>query len=106
MVSVWEQMRQGQILCRNHIGLFQREEFEFPAIRQIRSLIRNQSGQLAKSAFGRKLSQRIPQVKQELRANFADEYPPDSLEEWLKRLFEPYEAMFAGLGMFQEQSEV
>ena len=68
--------------------------------------MRNQSGQLAQSAFGRELSQRIPQVKQELRENFADEYPPESLEEWLKRLFEPYDAMFAGLGMIQQQSEV
>lgn len=75
-------------------------------IRQIRSLMRNQSGQLAQSAFGRKLSQRIAQVKQELRENFADEYPETSLEEWLKRLFEPYDAMFAGLGTIQQQSEV
>ena len=75
-------------------------------IRQIRSLMRNQSGQLAQSAFGRELSQRIPLVKQELRENFADEYPPESLEEGLKRLFEPYDAMFAGLGMIQQQSEV
>ena len=74
-------------------------------IRQIRSLMRNQSGQLAQSAFGRKLSQRIPQVKQELRANFADEYPEAPLEEWLKRLFEPYDAMFAGLGMLLDKKE-
>ena len=66
-------------------------------IRQIRSFMVNQSGQLAKSAFGQKMRQRIPQVKQELREHFADEYPKGSLEEWLKRLFEPYEAMFAGL---------
>ena len=75
-------------------------------IRQIRSLMRNQSGQLVQSAFGRQLSQRIPQVKQELRESFADEYPPESLEEWLKRLFELYDAMFAGLTMLQHQSEV
>ena len=75
-------------------------------IRQIRSFMRNQTGQLTQSAFGRKLSQRIAQVKQELRANFADEYPEAPLEEWLKRLFEPYDAMFAGLGMIQQLNKI
>ena len=74
-------------------------------IRQIRSLIRNQSGQLAQSVFAQELRQRIPQIKQELRENFADEYPETSLEEWLKRLFEPYDAMFAGLGMLRDKKE-
>jgi len=66
-------------------------------IRQIRSFMRNQSGQLAESEFGKSLSRKIPQIRQELREYFADEYPQSSLEKWLKRLFEPYEAMFASL---------
>lgn len=66
-------------------------------IRQIRSFMRNQSGQLAESEYGKSLSRKLPQIRQELREHFADEYPPDPLEKWLKRLFEPYEAMFASL---------
>ena len=66
-------------------------------IRQIRSFMRNQAGHLAESEYGKKLSLKIPEIKQELRDCFADEYPQDSLEKWLKRLFEPYDALFNGL---------
>jgi len=73
-------------------------------IRKIRSLMRNRSGQLAESSSVQKRCEELPLVKQKLRDLFADEYPPESLEEWLKRLFEPYEAMFAGLGLLDRNA--
>lgn len=66
-------------------------------IRQIRSLMRNQSGHLTVSEFGKMLIQKKSEIKQKLRTGFEDEYPLDSLEEWLRYLFEPYDSIFAGL---------
>ena len=74
-------------------------------IRQIRSLMRNQSGHLTVSEFGKMLIQKIPEIKQKLRIGFEDEYPLDSLEEWLRYLFEPYDFLFAGLKLMPENKK-
>jgi hypothetical protein len=74
-------------------------------IRQIRSLMRNQVGHLTVNEFGKMLIQKLPEVKDNLRTCFKDEFPPDMLEEWLRYLFESYDAMFAGLKLMLENKK-
>ena len=66
-------------------------------VRKIQLFIKNSSGQLAESRYGKTLYEQIEPVKETLRKGFADEFPPESIEDWLKRVFEPYDALFKGL---------
>ena len=66
-------------------------------VRKIQLFIKNSSGQLAESKYGKTLYEQIGPVKDSLRKGFADEFPPESIEDWLKRVFEQYDALFKGL---------
>ncbi len=66
-------------------------------IRKIRLFIKNSSGKLAESKYGKELFEQLEPTKDELRKVFADEFPPESMEDWLLRVFEPYDAFFRGL---------
>lgn len=74
-------------------------------IRRIRSFMRNGAGKMAGSASIGKYRQEIQAMKTELREMFSDEFPPESMDQWLLRLFEPYDAMFAGLELQQNRPE-
>ena len=74
-------------------------------IRRIRSFMRNAAGKMAGSSNVVKLPQEIQAMKEELRKEFSDEYPPEALEEWLLRLFEPYDALLAGLELLRSRSK-
>jgi hypothetical protein len=67
--------------------------------------MRNQVGHLTVNEFGKMLIQKLPEVKDNLRTCFKDEFPPDMLEEWLRYLFESYDAMFAGLKLMLENKK-
>lgn len=66
-------------------------------LRKIRSFIRNAAGGMTDNDYGKGLAAQIPSVKDSLREAFSDEYPPESLKEWLGYLFEHCDALFAGL---------
>lgn len=74
-------------------------------IRRLRSFMRNGAGKMAASANVGKFPQEIRAMKAELRKAFSDEYPPGSMDQWLLRLFEPYDAMLAGLELQRSRPE-
>jgi|GEM_PF-2744916 len=74
-------------------------------IRRLRAFMRNAAGKMAASANVVKFPQEIQAMKEELRKEFSDEYPPEAMEEWLLRLFEPYDAMLAGLELQRSRSK-
>ena len=73
-------------------------------IRRIRSFMRNRTGIMSGHPTAAVLEEKIKEIKDELRRDFSDEYPQKSLEEWILRLFQPYDAMFAGLRIMKDRS--
>lgn len=73
-------------------------------IRRIRSFMRNRTGIMSGHPAAAVLEEKIKEIKDELRRDFSDEYPQKSLEEWILRLFQPYDAMFAGLRIMKDRS--
>ena len=73
--------------------------------RQIRSLIWNYPEKITGWEFSDGVRKQLPQIKQKLRDIFSDEFPPETLEEWLKRMFEPYEALYTGMDILRNRQK-